>query len=96
MYEYLFLLSILVALMMLICSEPALAAHQGPPKAKWDSIEGDREKKHEEMITSGSHEYRIEMAGEVDGVMTRMPISYGAYYQGWLLGKKRRLENNLE
>jgi len=93
MCECLVLVPILITLMLVTCSEAAFAAHQGPPKAKWESIEGDREKKHEEIITSGSHEYKIEMAGEVDGVMTRMPISYGAYYQGWQPNRFMRLEN---
>ncbi|UCD00156.1 MAG: hypothetical protein JSW66_09795 [Phycisphaerales bacterium] len=33
------------------------------------------------------------MAGNVDGVMTRMPISYGAYHQGWQPNRFMRLEN---
>lgn len=33
------------------------------------------------------------MAGNVDGVMARMPISYGAYYQGWQPNRFMRLEN---
>jgi len=76
-----------------MCPEVLFGAHQGPPKAKWDSIKGDYEKKHEEIITSGSHTYRVKMAGEIDGVMTRMPISYGAYYQGWQPNRFMRLEN---
>lgn len=92
MYEYSVLVSILAAL-LLVCPGMVFAAHQGTPKAKWDSIKGDSEKTHEEIITSGSHEYGIYLAGEVDGVMTRMPISYGAYHQGWQPNRFIRLEN---
>jgi hypothetical protein len=92
MYECLILVIILVTL-ALVYPGMIFAAHQGPPKAKWESVEGDREKKHEEIMTSGSHEYRVKMTGEVDGVMTRMPISYGAYYQGWQPNRFMRFEN---
>lgn len=71
----------------------AFSARQGPPKAKWQSIEGDQEKMHEEVVATGSHAYRVRMAGNIDGVMTRMPISYGAYYQGWQPNRFVRLEN---
>jgi hypothetical protein len=84
---------ILTVLMLVMYSEAGSGAHQGPPKAKWDSIEGDREKKNEEIITSGSHAYKVKIAGKVDGVMTRMPISYGAYHQGWQPNRFMRLEN---
>jgi len=87
------LVPILTALMLVMCSEVIFGAHQGPPKAKWDSIDGDCEKKHEEIITSGSRAYRVKMAGKIDGVMTRMPISYGAYYQGWQPNRFMRFEN---
>jgi hypothetical protein len=87
------LVSVLTVLILVMCPEVLFGAHQGPPKAKWGSIKGDYEKKHEEIITSGSHTYRVKMAGKVDGVMTRMPISYGAYYQGWQPNRFIRLEN---
>lgn len=87
------LVPILTVLILVVCPEVLFSAHQGPPKAKWDSIKGDYEKKHEEIITSGSHTYRVKMAGEIDGVMTCMPISYGAYYQGWQPNRFMRLEN---
>lgn len=87
------LVPILTVLIPVMCPEVLFGAHQGPPKAKWDSIKGDYEKKHEEIITLSSHAYRIKMAGKIDGVMTRMPISYGAYYQGWQPNRFMRLEN---
>ncbi len=49
------LVPILTVLILVMCPEVLFGAHQGPPKAKWDSIEGDHEKKHEEIITSSSH-----------------------------------------
>lgn len=87
------LVPILTVLILVMCPEVLFGAHQGPPKAKWDSIKGDYEKKHEEIITSSSHAYRVKMAGKIDGVMMRMPISYGAYFQGWQPNRFMRLEN---
>ena len=87
------LVPILTVLILVMCPEVLFGAHQGPPKAKWDSIKGDYEKKHEEIITSSSHAYRVKMAGKIDGVMLRMPISYGAYFQGWQPNRFMRLEN---
>ena len=92
MYEGLVPITILITL-LLVCPRTVFAAHQGPSKAEWESVEGDREEKHEQVIASDSHEYSVKMAGEVDGVMTRMPISYGAYHQGWQPNRFMRLEN---
>jgi hypothetical protein len=83
----------LTVLMPVMYSRVVFGAHQGPPKVKWRSIPGDLEKKHEEVITTGSHIYEVTMAGNIDGVMTCMPISYGAYYQGWQPNRFMRLEN---
>lgn len=88
-----YLIMVLIILTLILCSQETLAARQGAPKAKWESIEGDREKRYEEVITSGLHEYKVIMSGEVDGVMTRMPISYSAYYQGWQPNRFMRIEN---
>jgi hypothetical protein len=71
----------------------AFSAHQGPPKAPWESIASDRERIYEVVVTSNSYEYQVVMGGSVDGVMTRMPISYSAYYQGWQPNRFLRLEN---
>jgi len=80
-------------LLLVIYSVVVFGAHQGPPKAEWRSIEGDWEKRHEVVITTGSHTYEVRMAGNVDGVVTRMPISYNAYYQGWQPNRFMQLEN---
>jgi len=93
MYVYQALISILTIVMLLTYSGVAFAARQGQPKAKWESTKGDCEKTQKVVIALSSHEYRVNMAGKVDGVMTRMPISYGAYYQGWQPNKFIRLEN---
>jgi hypothetical protein len=85
--------SLAVLMLVTYYSGVVFSAHQGPPKAKWHSIEGDREKTYEEVIDTGSHVYGVTMEGSVDGVMTRMPISYGAYYQGWQPNRFVRLEN---
>ncbi len=84
---------ILTILALLVYSEMALAAHQGPAKGKWDPLQGDQEKTHEVIIASSPREYGLSVSGKVDGVMTRMPISYSAYYQGWQPNRFMRIEN---
>ena len=43
---------ILTVLMSLMYPGEVFSVHQGPPKAKCRSIEGDREKRHEMLITA--------------------------------------------
>lgn len=93
MYGYLDLVLILIILTLVAHSGIVLAAHQGPPKSRWNLLPGDHEKTHEVIITSSPHEYRVNMSGKVDGIMTRMPISYSAYCQGWQPNRFMRLEN---
>ncbi|MHC4625526.1 MAG: hypothetical protein ACYTDV_00975, partial [Planctomycetota bacterium] len=82
-----------VLMLVIYYSGVVFSAHQGPPKVKWRSIEGDREKTYEEVVDTDSHAYSVRMGGNIDGVMTRMPVSYGAYYQGWQPNRFTRIEN---
>ena len=83
----------IIVLVFTVHESVLLAAHQGSPKVPWDSLPGDKEKNHETVITSSPYTYQIEIKGTVDGVMTRMPISYTAYHQGWQPNRFLRLEN---
>ena len=71
----------------------AFGARQGPPKEPWSSIAGDKENTYEIVLTSKPGAYEVKMGGSVDGVMTRMPVSYSAYHQGWQPNRSLRLEN---
>ncbi len=84
---------LLVGLLLAMLPGTAFGAHKGPSKSAWEPVAGDREKTHEVVVTSNSYEYEVTMGGSVDGVMTRMPISYGAYHQGWQPNRFLRLEN---
>ncbi len=68
-------------------------AREGPAKEPWDSIAGDNEKNYEIVVTSNPCAYEVTMGGSVDGAMTRMPVSYSAYHQGWQSNRFLRLEN---
>lgn len=72
---------------------PLGAAVQGPPKAPRQELPSDRHQRHVEWVKSGRQVYTIRMGGSVDGVMTRMPISYSAYKQGWQPNVAARIEN---
>ena len=72
---------------------PVFAAHQGPARGPWKALPGDRDKTHQQTITDSACTYDIVMDAAVDGVMTRMPISYAAYHQGWQPNRFVRLEN---
>ena len=84
---------LLATLVFATLPSTAFGAHRGPPKAPWASVASDREKTHEVVVASNCHEYEVTMDGSVDGVMTRMPISYSAYHQGWQPNRFLRVEN---
>jgi hypothetical protein len=84
---------LLAALAFTMFPSTAFGAHKGPPKTLYESIAGDREKTHEVIVSSNFYEYEVTMGGSVDGVMTRMPISYSAYHQGWQPNRFLRIEN---
>ena len=61
----------------------ALAARQGDPKPPQKLLPSDRPVTKAVVVTDARQTYDIEFKGAVDGVMTRMPISYAAYHQGF-------------
>ena len=81
----------LATLASVVC--PLFAARQGPARAPWKTMPGDRDKTHQLRVTASALTYEIEMDAAVDGVMTRMPVGYGAYQQGWQPNRFVRLEN---
>jgi len=54
--------------------------------ATWPSVT-------KKTITEASREYPVRMGGAVDGTMTRDPVSYGPYVQGWQPNVSVRMEN---
>jgi len=65
----------------------------GPPKAPPKSLPGDRNKEHSVIVGEGDHTYTVVMDAAVDGVMTRDPIGYQAFRQGWQPNRFVRMEN---
>jgi len=54
------------------------------PRRRPDRVEAsDRTMTHTEHIKTGRHKYVVQFNGTVDGVMTRDPVGYAAYRQGF-------------
>ena len=82
-----------VFVVMLLFARPLLAARTGPAMSPWDSLPGDRDKERSAVVTDGKHTYTVVMDSAVDGTMTRPPIGYAAFRQGWQPNRFVRLEN---
>ncbi|MCM2313759.1 MAG: hypothetical protein NDJ92_01230 [Thermoanaerobaculia bacterium] len=65
----------------------------GPPKAKYRDLRSDRRQSHQEAVGGRSHDYVISFRGNVDGVMTRMPVGHAAFVQGWQPNRSLLIEN---
>ncbi|MFB3891632.1 MAG: hypothetical protein ACE15C_06365 [Phycisphaerae bacterium] len=74
-------------------SAVAGAAYQGPPSKPREDLPSDKQRQQEEAVTQSGHEYTVDFQGAVDGAMTRMPISYKPYVQGWQPNVYCRMEN---
>ncbi len=72
---------------------PGLAAVIGSPSKPHDDQPDDRAREHQELVQEKTHAYEIEFHGTVDGVMTRDPVAYGAFRQGWQPNRSLRIEN---
>jgi hypothetical protein len=70
-----------------------VAAVVGERKKPQEDLAGDQAKEHRELIRQGSHAYTIEFEETVDGTMTRMPVAYGAFKQGWQPNRSVAIEN---
>ncbi|MEN6303888.1 MAG: putative Ig domain-containing protein [Armatimonadia bacterium] len=71
----------------------ATASVQGPASKERALLPTDTRQRHVEKITDAKHDYVVPFRGTVDGVMTRMPISYAAYKQGFQPNLWVRMEN---
>lgn len=84
--------SLALSLAVLLIGQ-ALGAVIGPPRKPYEDLPSDEPRTHVETIDASPHGYRIEMRGTVDGVMTRMPVGYGAFQQGWQPNRFVRIDN---
>ena len=65
----------------------------GPAKEPYADRADDKPRQHVERVSGSPHEYEIKLGGTVDGVMTRSPIGYGAFVQGWQPNRSVLIEN---
>ena len=80
---------------LLLCGLTVVAhgAVVGEAKRPFQDREDDKPRVHTEVISAGRHEYAIEFHGTVDGTMTRMPVGYAAFVQGWQSNRSVMIEN---
>jgi hypothetical protein len=83
----------LLVIMALACAQPLGAISQHPPRAPRADLPTDRRQTHSQLLTSGQAAYRVKLGGHLDGAMTRMPVGYSAFRQGWQPELYVRLEN---
>jgi hypothetical protein len=81
------------ALLLGLAAVGASAAVVGQPKKPYESIAGDAPRERVEMIQGAPHKYVIDFRGAVDGTMTRMPVGYAAFVQGWQPNRSVLVEN---
>ncbi|NQT16267.1 MAG: putative Ig domain-containing protein [Planctomycetes bacterium] len=70
-----------------------LAAVVGEPKKPYADRPDDTPREHVESIGQSPRRYEIEFAGTIDGTMTRSPIGYAAFKQGWQPNRSVLIEN---
>ena len=83
---------VLLCLLLFLSREAWCAAH-GPAKEPYEDLPGDKACRHVEAISGSPHGYKIALRGTVDGTMTRGPIGYAAFRQGWQPNRSVRIEN---
>jgi hypothetical protein len=83
-----------VSLAWLTCfPERTLGAVVGAPKQPEQDRADDRPCEHIETVANSPHSYAIEFRGTIDASMTRMPVGYSAYHQGWQPNRSVIIEN---
>jgi putative Ig domain-containing protein len=70
-----------------------LGAVIGDPKKPYEDLNDDKQCQHQEIVQDSTHAYQINFRGTIDGTMTRDPIAYGAYVQGWQPNRSLLIEN---
>ncbi len=83
----------LTSLLLMLLATPVPGAVVGEPKKPYADRDDDIPREHVEEIADGRREYTIEFRGTVDGTMTRTPIGYGAFRQGWQPNRSVLIEN---
>jgi hypothetical protein len=81
------------AVIVCVLASFAHGAVIGEPKRPYQDREDDRPCVHDEVITGSGHEYVVEFWGTIDGTMTRMPVGYAAFVQGWQPNRALVIEN---
>ena len=72
---------------------PTLGAVVGEPKKPYEDLPDDKPCQHVQSIRQSPSTYEIPFRGTVDGAMTRMPIGYAAFVQGWQPNRSVLIEN---
>ncbi|MHC4399522.1 MAG: Ig domain-containing protein [Planctomycetota bacterium] len=85
-------IAIAVGLTCCLASKSA-AAVVGEPKKPYEDLPDDKPRRHVELIEESPAEYEIEFRGTVDGTMTRTPVGYAAFTQGWQPNRSVAIEN---
>ena len=65
----------------------------GEPKKPYRDQDGDQPRQHIEVVDEQRREYDVLFQGTVDGTMTRMPVGYAAFVQGWQPNRSVVIEN---
>ena len=84
--------AIVVTLACLVTTH-ALGAVSGDPMKPYADRDDDKPCERQEVIQGSPHNYEIDFRGTVDGTMTRDPVAYGAYVQGWQPNRSVLIEN---
>jgi len=79
--------------LLIFATSCALASVQGPARKPQENLPSDRVRRHVQTVAAADCAYVVPFRGRVDGMMTRMPISYAAYKQGWQPNLYCRIEN---
>ena len=69
------------------------AAVLGDPKKPWEDRPNDRPREHVQQIDRPRVSYAIEFRGTVDGLMTRTPVGYKPFRQGWQPNRSLTIQN---
>ncbi len=80
-------------LLVVLISAPLFAAKIGEPKTPYQDRPDDKPQDHVELVSQSDHIYEIKFRGTIDGTMTRMPIGYAAFVQGWQPNRSLSIEN---
>jgi len=65
----------------------------GEPKRPYRDDPNDKPRQYVELVEQSPTAYEIDFAGTVDGTMTRMPVGYAAFVQGWQPNRSLLIEN---